>query len=42
MNETTNSVYESKKIYLNNPEDIRLAHYMYERNIDLTLLECRL
>lgn len=42
MNETINSVYESKEIYLNNPEDVRLAHYMYEHNIDLALLEGRL
>lgn len=42
MNEMINSVDESKEIYLNNPEDVRLAHYMYEHNIDLTLLEGRL
>ena len=39
MNEAVKSSYESKDVYLNNPDDVRLAHFMYENNIDLSLLE---
>ena len=39
MNEMIKDSYESKEVYLNNPEDIKLAYWMYEHNIDLSLIE---
>jgi hypothetical protein len=39
MNEKIKDSYESKEVYLNNPEDIKLAYWMYEHNIDLSSIE---
>ena len=42
MNEMIKSNYEPKEVYFNNPNNVKLAHLMYEYNIDLSLLEDRI